>query len=58
MNELEVQQKKLFDDLRHFDENGNEYWFARELQEALQYKEWRNFQKVISSSPATLAISS
>lgn len=36
MNELEVQQKKLFDDLRRFDENGNEFCFARELQEALQ----------------------
>ena len=57
MNELEVQQKKLFDDLRHFDENGNEFWFARELQEALQYKEWRNFQKVISTAQIACKIS-
>ena len=57
MNELEVQQKKLFDDLRHFDENGNEYWLARELQEALQYKEWRNFQKVISTAQVACKIS-
>ena len=57
MNELEVQQKKLFDDLRHFDENGDEFWFARELQEALQYKEWRNFQKVISTAQVACKIS-
>ena len=57
MNELEVQQKKLFDDLRHFDENGNEFWFARELQTALQYKEWRNFQKVISTAQIACKIS-
>ena len=57
MNELKIQQKKLFDDLRHFDENGNEFWLARELQEALQYKEWRNFQKVISTAQIACKIS-
>lgn len=57
MSELEVQQKKLFDDLRHFDENGNEFWFARELQEALQYTQWRNFQKVISTAQIACKIS-
>ena len=57
MNELDTTQKKLFDDLRHIDENGNEYWFARELQAALQYKEWRNFQKVISTAQIACKIS-
>lgn len=47
----------MFDDLRHIDENGNEYWFARELQAALQYKEWRNFQKVISTAQIACKIS-
>ena len=50
MNELEAQQKKLFDDLRHIDEDGNEYWLARELQEALQYAKWENFHKVIKTA--------
>ena len=57
MNELEVQQKKLFDDLRHFDENGNEYWLARELQTALQYAKWENFHKVIKTAQITCKIS-
>ncbi len=57
MNELEERQKKIFDDLRHFDENGTEYWLARELQGALQYKEWRNFSKVIDTAKIACKIS-
>lgn len=57
MNELEVQQKKLFDNLRHFDENGNEYWLARELQTALQYAKWENFHKVIKTAQIACKIS-
>lgn len=57
MNELSTQQKKLFDDIKHTDEYGNEFWLARELQEILQYKEWRNFQKVISTAQIACKIS-
>lgn len=57
MNELSIQQKKLFDDIRHVDEDGREFWYARELQEILQYKEWRNFQKVISTAQIACKIS-
>ncbi len=39
-----------FEDIKHFDEYGNEYWYARELQKALDYKEWRNFKKVIDKA--------
>jgi DNA-damage-inducible protein D len=57
MNELDIQQKKLFDDIKHIDENGVEFWYARELQGVLQYKEWRNFQKVISTAQIACKIS-
>lgn len=57
MDKLELQQQKLFDDIRHIDENGNEYWLARELQLTLKYKEWRNFQKVISTAQIACKIS-
>jgi DNA-damage-inducible protein D len=57
MNELDIQQKKLFDDIKHIDENGVEFWYARELQGALQYKEWRNLQKVISTAQIACKIS-
>ena len=32
------------------DENGNEFWFARELQVALDYKRWDKFCKVIENA--------
>ena len=57
MKELDTTQKKLFDDLRHIDENGNEYWLARELQTALQYTKWENFHKVIKTAQIACKIS-
>jgi len=41
---------KMFEDIKHIDENGNDYWFARELQEVLEYTQWRNFEKVIQKA--------
>ncbi len=57
MNEMEISQKKLFEDIRHIDENGNEYWLARELQGALQYAKWENFHKVIKTAQIACKIS-
>ena len=31
-------------------EYGNEYWFTCELQKTLEYKDWRNFKKVIDKA--------
>ena len=39
-----------FENIKHVDEYGNEFWFARELQKVLEYKDWRNFQKVIDKA--------
>ena len=41
---------KIFENIKHIDEYGNEYWFARDLQKALEYKDWRNFKKVIDKA--------
>ena len=41
---------KAFENIKHIDENGVEYWFARELQLVLEYKEWRNFELVIDKA--------
>ena len=38
---------KSFEDIKHMDENGIEYWYARELQLVLDYKEWRKFEGVV-----------
>ena len=36
-----------FENIKHIDENGVEYWYARELQKILEYNKWENFEKVI-----------
>lgn len=41
--------KKRFDDIRH-EENGIEFWYARELMELLEYAQWRNFEKTIEKA--------
>ena len=47
MPKLEAVEYESFEAIRQTDENGNEFWFARDLQSALQYTQWRNFQQVI-----------
>jgi len=39
-----------FEGIKHIDENGYEYWNARELMIALEYSKWENFYKVIKSA--------
>ena len=46
MNELDI-NNNVFESIKHTDENGIEYWYARELQSVLTYKEWRKFNNVI-----------
>jgi len=47
MNEIKEYTEKVFEDIKHIDDDGAEYWLARELQKVLEYKDWRNFNKVI-----------
>ena len=44
--------KSIFDNIAHKTEEGTEFWFARELQDVLGYKEWRNFNTVIGKAKA------
>ena len=39
-----------FEDIKHIDENGMEYWNARELMKVLSYKDWRYFDAVIGKA--------
>ena len=41
---------KSFEDIKHIDEFGIEFWYARELSIILEYKEWRNFNKVLNKA--------
>ena len=53
MNEIKKHTEKIFEDIKHFDEEGNEYWLARELQVAFEYKRWDKFCKVIENAKIT-----
>lgn len=44
-NELEEYKDKTFEEIKHIDELGNEYWEARELMSALEYSKWEHFIK-------------
>jgi len=47
MSKLNAKEYKYFEDIKRINEDGSEYWLARELAGVLEYKQWRNFSKVI-----------
>ena len=50
--------KSKFDELAHVDENtGIEFWYARELQEAFSYSQWRRFNEVIEKAKLSCNVS-
>ena len=50
MNQIDEYNKITFERIKHTNEFGNEYQCARELQVALEYKEWRKFSGVIEKA--------
>lgn len=42
--------QSLFDSIKHINEYGQEFWYARELQTALEYKRWDKFLNVIEKA--------
>ena len=48
MEQVTKYNENLFESIKHVDEFGNEYWYARELQGVLNYKEWRKFEGVVN----------
>ena len=57
MNELEKINETIFESIKHVDDDGNEYWYARELQKVLEYKRWDKFYNVIESAQVACSIS-
>lgn len=57
MNDLKDYNAKIFEEIKHLDENGNEYWDARELMKALGYSKWENFNKVIEKAKIACELS-
>ncbi len=38
----------VFEQIKHTDENGNEFWSSRELSKVLEYSEYRHFLPVLA----------
>ncbi len=49
-NKTMSDNEKTFENIKHFDEFGNEYWEARELQIALTYTLWQKFLNVLEKA--------
>ena len=47
---IETYDNKSFEYIKHIDENGVEFWYARELMIILEYKQWRRFESVINKA--------
>lgn len=57
MMNLTKYNDSIFESIKHIDEDGNEYWEARELQKVLEYKEWRKFEGVITKAKESCNVS-
>lgn len=50
MSKIQRYSEKTFDEIRHYTQGGMEFWYARELQEVLEYAKWDNFKNVIEKA--------
>jgi DNA-damage-inducible protein D len=47
MSTLNAKEYKSFEAIKHASDDGDEFWYARELAPILEYVQWRNFAKVL-----------
>jgi len=45
-----MKNNKTFEEIKHIDEYGEEFWYARELMKVLEYVQWRRFESVIDKA--------
>jgi len=57
MNKLSKNTQTVFEQIRRIDENGNEYWSARELSKVLEYSEYRHFLPVVEKAKKSCKVS-
>ena len=50
MNQIKKYNETIFESIKHINEYGNEYWYARELMVVLEYKRWDKFINVIDNA--------
>lgn len=47
MPDIEKYSEATFENIKHINEYGQEFWYARELARVLEYKDFRNFEQII-----------
>lgn len=47
MSDIEKYSEATFENIKHINEYGQEFWYARELARVLEYKDFRNFEQII-----------
>jgi DNA-damage-inducible protein D len=47
MSNIVKYSEKTFEDIKHINEDGQEFWYARELQSVLGYSQWRRFYDTV-----------
>lgn len=57
MNGIQEYNTTIFESIKHIDENGFEYWEARELQKILKYSQWRSFKDLINRAKIACELS-
>lgn len=57
MADIEKYSEATFENIKHTNEYGQEFWYARDLQQALEYTEWRNFSAVIEKAKTSCSAS-
>lgn len=45
--EMAAYGEQTFEAIKHYTEEGQEFWYARELQSVLEYAQWRRFSEAI-----------
>lgn len=49
-DQLSKQTQTIFEQIKRSDENGNEYWSARDMSKVLEYSEYRHFVPVLEKA--------
>ena len=47
MNNL---KENVFENIKNINEYGYEFWYARDIQKALEYTKWENFSNIINKA--------
>jgi len=50
MSNQPTYSEATFEGIKHINDHGQEFWYARELQHVLEYTEWRNFSAIVEKA--------